>query len=164
MSHDVETVLRVIGIGSPFGGDAVGFAAIERLGEETDLLPPETELLTLDRPGSALIPLLEKSRAVILIDAMQSGRSPGTVQRLQLDDLLAEANPPSSHSLGVAEALAMARALGVLPEKLLIYGIEADGENATTGWYPQLLELLRWEKLKDLATESTEKHGKKMSL
>lgn len=156
MSHDAEIALRVIGIGSPFGDDAVGFVAIEKLREETDLLPPNTELFALDRPGSTLIPILEKSRAIVLIDAMQSGQSPGTVQRLQLIDLLAEANHPSTHSLGVAETLAIAKALDVLPKKLLIYGIEVGESDVTEGWYPQLLELLRREKLKELATESTE--------
>ncbi len=143
MSHDAEVALRVIGIGSPFGADAVGWQAIERLREETDPLPPGSELLVLDRPGSTLIPLLENSHTVVLIDAMQSGQPVGTVQRLQIADLLAQADHPSSHSLGVAEVLAMAEALNVLPQKLLIYGIEADEKLSVECWYSQLIEMLR---------------------
>jgi hydrogenase maturation protease len=142
MSHDAKVALKVIGIGSPFGGDAVGFEAIERLRKERDRFPAKMELLSLDRPGSGLVPLLENAKTVVLIDAMQSGQLPGTVQRLQLDDLLTQANPPSSHSLGVAEALALAKTLEILPEKLLIYGVEADENQLVTSWYAELLRLL----------------------
>jgi hydrogenase maturation protease len=143
MSHAAEHLpLRVIGIGSPFGGDTIGWQAIERLRDEAELFPHGTELRALDRPGSTLIPLLETSRFVILIDAMQSGHSPGTVQRLQLNDLITDAEQPSSHSLGVAEALALAEALNVLPEKLLIYGIEEGGKESSEQWYSQLVEML----------------------
>lgn len=142
MSHDAEVPLRVIGIGSPFGDDAVGFRAIERLRKERSLFPAGTELLVLDRPGSRLIPLLENSKAVVLIDAMQSGQRPGTVQSLQLHDLLSQAEHPSSHTLGVAEALALAKALSSLPESLLIYGIEASENELTGTWYPELLQML----------------------
>ncbi len=142
MSHDAKLALKVIGIGSPFGGDAVGFEAIERLRKERNRFPAKTELLSLDRPGSSLVSLLEDAKTVVLIDAMQSGQPPGTVQRIQLTELLAEATHPSSHSLGVAEALALAKALGVLPEKILIYGIEMDESGLKTSWYSELLRLL----------------------
>lgn len=142
MSYVAKAPLRVIGIGSPFGGDTVGWQAIVRMREEIDRFPPGTELHTLDRPGSTLITLLEKSKAVVLIDAMQSNEYPGTVQRLQLSDLLMDAAQPSSHSLGVAEALTLAKVLGTLPEILLIYGIEVSDELPTEQWYPNLLSLL----------------------
>ncbi len=142
MSHVAEAPLRVIGIGSPYGGDTVGWQAIIRLREDIDRFPPGTELQALDRPGSTLIPLLEKSKTVVLIDAMQSNQHPGTIQRLKLNDLLLGATQPSSHSLGVAEALALAKVLGTLPETLLIYGIEASDELPTEQWYPNLLSLL----------------------
>ncbi len=147
MSHDVNVALRVIGIGSPFAADAVGLQAIERLGEEDSLFPPGTELMALDRPGTTLIPLLEKSRAVILIDAMQSHQSTGVVQKLQLADLLAQASTPSSHSIGVAETLALADALDLLPQDLLIIGVEMGEDLTVDAWYPQLLELIRQEPL-----------------
>lgn len=130
--------LRIIGIGSPFGDDALGHQALERLQQEDGLFPPGTELLELDRPGSSLVPLLENSRAVVIIDAMQSGQPPGTVQRLKTDELITETKLPSSHNLGVAEALALARVLNVLPERLLIYGIEAGRGVTEVQWYPEL--------------------------
>ncbi len=142
MSHIADKPLRVIGVGSPFGGDTVGLQAIERLRDATDIFPSGTELLALDRPGSNLISSLENTKAVALIDAMHSGQAPGTVQRLRLADLLAEAKHPSSHSLGVAEALVMAQVLEILPETLFIYGIEVDENESPGSWYAELLSLL----------------------
>lgn len=135
--------LRVIGIGSPFGGDAAGLHAIDLLRDEHELFPAGTELLALDRPGSNLIPLLETARHVILIDAMQSGQPAGTVQQLELKQLLAEASLPSSHNIGVAESLALADALGVLPKQLTIIGIEARIMGEGAHWYAELQEHLR---------------------
>lgn len=137
--------LRIIGIGSPFGDDTLGFQAIELLREDIELFPPDTELLALDRPGSTLIPMLENSKTVVIIDAMQSGQPAGTVQRLELPDLIAEKNMPSSHNLGVAESLALADVLGVIPERLLVYGIEAGDGIARDAWYPKIVVQLRQE-------------------
>jgi hydrogenase maturation protease len=63
---------------------------------------------------------------VILIDAVSSGATPGTIHRL---DAKAETIPAkffnySTHVFGVAEAIAMATALNQLPAELVVYGIE----------------------------------------
>lgn len=137
--------LRILGVGSPFGDDSIGFQAIELLRQESGLFPADTELLALDRPGSTLVPLLENANTVVIIDAMTSGKPPGTVLRLELADLIREENMPSSHNLGVAEALALAKVLGMVPERLLVYGVEA-GEGVDQGvWFPVLTRLLLTE-------------------
>lgn len=140
MSNDTEISLRVIGIGSPFGDDTIGWQAIALLRGHCDRFPIATEWQILDRPGSGLISLLENAKTVVLIDAMQSGQPPATVQRLQLSNLLTQADIPCSHSLGVAESLAMAAALKCLPQELLIYGIEMGGKMEK--WSPSLLEYI----------------------
>jgi len=142
--------LRIIGIGSPFCGDQLGLQAVALLQQETRLssLPVEPQFLVLDRPGSGLIEYFTGAGAVVLIDAMQSGQPAATVQRLNSDELLHQAGLPSSHSLGVAETLALAEALGALPQQLFIYGIEAGEAALPECWYPALLALLR----QDLST------------
>jgi len=136
--------LRIIGIGSPFGGDRVGLHAIERLRKEPRLTLHTGQLtfVALDRPGSSLLKYFEDVGSVILIDAMQSGLSVGTVQRLEIDNLIQQGSFPSSHNLGVAETLALADALGALPQQLMIYGIESGIEEESSGWYENLLSLL----------------------
>lgn len=66
-------------------------------------------------------------RAVILVDAVRSGAAPGTVHRLdaRARPLPAELCGLSSHGLGLAQAVELARALGALPARLTVYGIEA---------------------------------------
>jgi len=64
--------------------------------------------------------------AVLLVDAVSSGAPAGTLHRL---DAVAEPLPPalfaaSTHHLGVADAVELARALGRLPAKVVVIGIE----------------------------------------
>lgn len=78
--------------------------------------------------GFSLFDACGGAGAVLLIDAVQSGAPPGTVHRL---DAVAGPLPPdalrcSTHALGVVEAIELARALGELPARLYVYGIEGE--------------------------------------
>ena len=77
---------------------------------------------------------------VVVIDAVVSGRAPGTLLSWN-----AVANPLpraqfqcSTHAWGLAEAVELARALGRLPDKLIIYGIEAGSLAAGGTLTPQV--------------------------
>lgn len=119
--------IRVIGVGSPIGLDRIGWEAVRGL-ENRGLLrylpPGRVELSVLDRPGSLLVQVLESAPAVILVDAMQAGGRPGKVRRFTPPNLPPEGAFVSSHDVGVTQAIALAGALGVLPSRLVIYGIE----------------------------------------
>ena len=115
-------MIRIIGIGSPFGEDACGMAAARALARE----PPDgAEIVVADRPGAALIELLDGVDATILIDAVRSGALPGTIHDLDLRELPGSClRPVSSHDLGVAEAVQLAITLGRLPARGRLLGIE----------------------------------------
>ena len=114
---------RIIGIGSPFGADRLGWQAIDLLAGAS---LPATELLKLDRPGSELIRYLAGVDEVVIIDAVQSGGCrPGTVLALARSDLACLPALNSSHGFGVAEALALAERLDALPARIRLLGIEA---------------------------------------
>ena len=119
---------KIIGVGSPVAGDDLGWLAIDWLRDAG--FDRHAELLTLDRPGPALLDHLQPDAQVILIDAMDAGLPADTLRELVLDDLLTEARPPSSHDLGLAEALALAKALGVLPVRTHLFGIQMAGAGA----------------------------------
>jgi hydrogenase maturation protease len=77
---------------------------------------------------------------VILVDAVVSGREPGTVTGF---DAVAAPLPAvfsgcSSHSFGVAEAVELARALGRLPKRLNVYGIEGSEFTQGVGLSPKV--------------------------
>jgi len=71
---------------------------------------------------------------VVLVDACRGAGPPGSVHRFGPDDVerMARLQHASTHSVGVAAAIGLARALGALPFRLVIYAIEAqdstDGE------------------------------------
>jgi hydrogenase maturation protease len=82
----------------------------------------------LDRPGMALLDHLRGHAHVILIDAVLSAEHrPGTWLTLQREELALLVSPASSHGIGVAEALAMGETLGLLPQRLDIWGVVVAG-------------------------------------
>ena len=104
---------RIIGLGQAAAGDdGVGLVVIERLRREG--LPDGIELLEAADPSS-LMPLLETSALVVLVDAVlarRGGPTPGEILVLAPEDLgTRELRPVSTHGLGVAESIALARAL-----------------------------------------------------
>jgi hydrogenase maturation protease len=70
---------------------------------------------------------------VWLVDAVSSGAEPGTVHRLDASEheLPAALFRASTHHLGLAEAVELARAVGRLPRRTIVYGIE--GSSFETG-------------------------------
>ncbi len=125
--------ILVVGVGNPDrGDDGVGPMVARRLRECA--LP---EAVIMERSGDALA-LMEDwagHEAVVLVDAAAApggvpgrGTVPGRVHRV---DLLEDALPPglslsSTHALGVAEAVGLARALGRLPGSLIAYAVEGE--------------------------------------
>jgi hydrogenase maturation protease len=85
---------------------------------------------------------------VVVVDAARDGSVPGAIHRIEVgvDPLPNWANVASSHSAGLAEAIALARALDALPEELIIYGIEpgdvAMGEGLTASVESAIPELV----------------------
>jgi hydrogenase maturation protease len=122
------TRVRIIGVGSPAGDDQVGWRVVEALQASGALerLPFETDAVTLDRPGAELIRHLQGADGVVVIDAIKSGKAPGTIHRID-DVALPETHDTlSSHGFGVASAFALGRALDMLPASWVIYGIEIE--------------------------------------
>ena len=115
-------MIRIIGIGSPFGDDAAGLEIARMLAEAP---PSNCEVIVADRPGAALVDLLEGANAAILIDAVRSGAPPGTIHEFAFDELdRCPARLVSSHDLGVAAAVQLAQKLGRAPSVGWVIGIE----------------------------------------
>ncbi len=105
----------IIGVGNPEAGDdAAGPVVARRLGGRETGDPTE------------MLDLWSASDDVIVVDAVRSGSPAGTIHRF---DATAGPLPErsfrgSTHALGVGDAIELARALGRLPKKLVVYGIE----------------------------------------
>ncbi len=115
-------MIRIIGIGSPFGDDAAGLEVARIL---ADAPPPNCEVIVADRPAASLIELIQDADAVILLDAVRSGTPPGTLHELTFEEVgRCRAAFISTHGLGVAAAIELARKLGRAPALGRILGIE----------------------------------------
>ena len=71
---------------------------------------------------------------LVLVDAVRSGAPPGTVHRVDASsgELPRELGLSSSHLFGVAETIALARALDRLPAHVVVYGVEGEQFGATS--------------------------------
>jgi len=129
----------VIGVGNRLrGDDAAGLLVADLLKGKL----AEGAVVTSDGDAADLVILWEEVDSVIVIDAMVSGRVPGTVVR---HDVAAESLPvaafaTSSHHFGLAEALEISRALGTLPSCLVVYGIEVEATSLGTPLSPQVVD------------------------
>jgi hydrogenase maturation protease len=114
--------LVVIGIGNPDrADDGVGPRVVARLGPLSG-----ARVHTLPRDAFAIIEAWAGAAAVILIDAAAVIAMPGRVHRIDLavDQLPCELGLASTHAFGLAEAISLARSLGRLPAKVIVYAIE----------------------------------------
>lgn len=122
--------MLVLGIGSPFDDDQLGWAVIKKLRQSPRLQVFSADQLKLsyvDRPGLRLLTLMQDAHTVFLIDAVKMNSDIGSLHCLQgdvLDNLDWACKVSSSHAIGVAEALKLGRALDLLPQRIALYGIE----------------------------------------
>lgn len=121
-----DKIILVIGIGNPFRqDDAVGLHIARELRKSV-----QEEISVVEKNGEAteLMEAMENAEAVILIDAVQSGAEPGTLHRFDVstNPLPKNCFSCSTHNMGLAESIELARALNRLPETVIVYGIEGD--------------------------------------
>jgi hydrogenase maturation protease len=126
----------ILGIGQTFrSDDGAGLTAIHHWKEiySQTANHPSITVEEIELPGLELIDLIKGFEAVILVDAVQSSVTPGTITRINEEDLLGFSEEyQSAHGWGVAETLQLARKLDIdLPERLIFVGIE--GENFSPG-------------------------------
>jgi hydrogenase maturation protease len=115
----------VIGLGNPLmGDDGVGLAALERLRDGWDV-SPDVELVDGGTWGMNLLPLIESADQLLLLDAIRSGSTPGTVTELVGDAVPRGLDHKlSPHQIDLREVLALAMLRDTLPRQLAAIGIE----------------------------------------
>jgi hydrogenase maturation protease len=129
--------LLVLGLGNVLlEDDGVGGAAVARLLDRFDP-PAGVRVLDGGTLGLALLPYLEAADAVILVDAIRSDGTPGTVVRLEGDEVgPAVASRLSPHQIGVADLLDGARWLGRYPGRVVLLGLNPASMDLAVGLTP----------------------------
>lgn len=143
--------VKVLGVGNLLWADeGFGIRCVEALDQAWEF-PPEVELLDGGTLGLALIPLLQDATHVLLFDAVDCGREPGTLVVARDDDVPRYMNRDkmSLHQAGMNDVLASLEMLGHKPSAFTLVGVQpvelADyGGSLTPGvraLMPQALEL-----------------------
>ena len=120
----------ILGLGNPLrGDDGVGSAVIANLRNHPDL-PPDVDLVDGGTAGLETAVLLQSRQKVIIIDAADMDSPPGTWRRFTLAEaqlLKDEAQMRGTlHNVGLAEALALAEVLQIMPQTLIIFGVQPE--------------------------------------
>jgi len=115
----------VVGLGNrDRGDDAVGPRVAERL---RGRLPAGVDLVVHAGGGLDLLEVWEGCSEVVVVDAVRGSGPAGDVVRLDAsrEPVASTVAPASSHGIGLAEAVELARSLDRLPERLIVVGVEA---------------------------------------
>jgi hydrogenase maturation protease len=131
-------VTVVIGVGNEWrGDDGAGLAVARRL---SGRLRAGVRVLEREGEPTALLDAWSGTDEAIVVDAVDSGAAPGTIHRLDArrEPLPAELFRGSTHALGLAGAVELARALRRMPARLLVYGIEGESFAAGCGLSPEV--------------------------
>jgi hydrogenase maturation protease len=125
--------LLVIGVGNPDRGDDAAGRAVARRLLARGIRGLEVRECVGD--AAALMESWAGHDDVVLVDACRGAGPPGSVHRVGPEEAAAVATlrDASTHSLGVAAAIGLARALGRLPSRLVIYAIEASHSREGAG-------------------------------
>lgn len=114
----------LIGVGNEFrSDDALGILVAREIRRRSF---PGVEVVERSGEGTALMDTWAGADLVVVVDAICSGKAPGVIHRLDAahDEIPRGLFHYSSHSFGLAEAIAMSRELSLLPGRMVVYGIE----------------------------------------
>lgn len=129
----------VLGIGNTvMGDDGVGPRVVQSL-QRDYLFPGQVEVVDGGTSGVELLPLLEGKSHLIVVDAVQCGRSPGSTLRLGAEELPVLLGARiSPHQMGLPDVLALARLMGRAPEQVVLIGVQPGSLDLGTELSPEV--------------------------
>jgi hydrogenase maturation protease len=134
----VSRRVLVVGLGNPDrGDDSIGVAVARRL---QGRLPTDVAIVVRSGDMLSLIEDWASFDALVCVDAAAPMGAPGRIYRIDLatGELPQNVSPTSSHGLGLAEAIALARALKCAPQDIIVYAIEGRCFNGGAPVTPQV--------------------------
>lgn len=115
----------IIGLGNRLlSDDGVGMAVAEQVAGR--IRSDDLTVLELNSGGIRLMEAMAGYRRAVVVDAIQSGAEPGTVQRFDPAGFVTTKNTCSSHDTDFGTAFRTGQLLGIpLPEQVSFWGVEA---------------------------------------
>lgn len=126
----------MIGVGNPYrGDDAVGIEFCRRLKFRA---PAGVAVVASDGDPVSVIESWEGAEAVFVVDAVDSPDQTGRLVRFEAHDrpVPLKVFRFSTHALGVPETIELARGLGRLPRRVVVYGVGGGRFDHTVGLTP----------------------------
>jgi hydrogenase maturation protease len=119
-----ETRVRVLGLGNEIlADDAIGILAAREIARR---FGGAVEVVCSQASGFDLWEELAGASCAVLVDAVQTGAAPPGTLHILTEEQVRAAPAAAPHGIGLIEALAAARHLGLpVPERLIIVGVEA---------------------------------------
>lgn len=123
MTEESKPRIAVIGIGNPMmSDDGIG----PRLVAEHEGSVPGVDLIDMGTGGMQLVHVLAGYDAVLIIDSVDMGLSPGESRVFSPDDVVSfkETRAYSLHDWDLMRSIEISRQLGEAPAKILILAIQ----------------------------------------
>jgi hydrogenase maturation protease len=126
----VTPTIIIIGVGNEFRhDDGVGIAVARAVRAR---VPDGVMVYERGGEGTDLISTWTGADLAIIVDAVSSGKPAGTIHRFEIgaDSDAALPTPQvfrgTSHQIGLGEGIALGKLLGMLPRRMIVYGIEGE--------------------------------------
>ena len=117
--------IAVFGIGNILlSDDGVGVHAVRRLQQEY-AFPESVELIDGGTKGLDLLPLFEDKDKILIIDAANFKKAPGTIDTVEGDKIPAFLSSKLSvHQIGLPDTLFAAKLMEITPSEMSLIGIQ----------------------------------------
>lgn len=118
----------VLGLGNILLGDeGVGVRVVERLLEQFEF-PEGVRVMDGGTLGLDLLPYVEDASRLLVVDAVQARKPPGTLVRMAGDEIpvFLDASKVSPHQEGLQDLLAVAVLKGYLPGEVVFWGVQVE--------------------------------------
>ena len=128
-----------MGVGNVILGDeGIGVRAVEEL-QRRYRFPEDVEVLDGGTSGIELLRFFDDVDHLIIIDAISAGHPPGSVLRVEGDDVPATFETRiTPHQLGLSDLLATARLTDQMPGHLVLFGVEPKSLESGVGFTPEV--------------------------
>lgn len=118
----------MLGLGNILLSDeGVGVRVVERLLEQYDF-PEGVRVMDGGTLGLDLLPYVEDASRLLVVDAVQARKPPGTLVRMMGDEIpiFLDASKVSPHQEGLQDLLAVAVLKGYLPDEVVFWGAQIE--------------------------------------
>ncbi len=104
--------------------DALGLAVVRQISRDP---PPGVLIAEFQGDLTDILDLWQGRRLAVVVDAMRTSLPPGTIVRSEVfgPGFEGSPTPSSTHGLSLGHAVGLGRALGKLPEEIVLFTIEA---------------------------------------